>query len=312
MKISVIIPTYNCNKEYLKEAIESALHQTYKPFEVIVIDDGSTDDTKDFVTHYADQGVTYLFQENAGQSAARNYGIKMSQGDWIAFLDHDDVWINNKLEKQFNKVKDTNYSFVLTDMYLGERFDAEKKSFLSNYSKVSEGYIFDVLINRSFIFPSSVLVKKTVLEEYNCFDPTLRMMEDLDLFLKISRKYEIGVIREILVFRRVHNTNFSFHETALALKARYWANAASRLGKLNDWQLSQANKHYIETIYRLAYQEFKQNNLKQARKHFTECIGNRFNTFHSIKYKLLTYLPKEILNTLHLLYTKAKDQGQVN
>lgn len=306
MEISVIIPTYNCEKAYLKESIESAINQTLKPLEIIVVDDGSTDDTKDVVSAYSNQGVKYLFQQNSGQSAARNYGIRMAQGDWIAFLDHDDVWINTKLERQVAKHNETKYEFIVTDMYLGDDINEDKKSFLSNYSRVGEGKIFDILINRSFIFPSSVLVKKSIIEEFNCFDEKLHMMEDLDLFLKISRKYEIGVIKEILVFRRVHAFNFSFHETALALKADFWEKVDNRFGPLNNWQMTHVKKHYIETIYRLAYHEFKQNNFTLARKHYKECIVKKYNVIPSIKYILLTYIPVSVLNVMHIIYSRIK------
>ena len=98
MKVSVIIPTYN-RSSVLSRAIDSVLRQSFKDFELIVVDDGSTDNTKELIEKYSDQ-ITYIYQDNKGVSAARNKGLEHAKGEWIAFLDSDDEWKKKKLEKQ--------------------------------------------------------------------------------------------------------------------------------------------------------------------------------------------------------------------
>src|SRR5208283_2367398 len=96
--VSVVIPTYNCGR-YICETVESALGQTYSPVEIIVVDDGSTDDTRERLTTYGDR-VRYIYQQNTGPAVARNRGVQDAQGDWIAFLDADDLWLPYRLELQ--------------------------------------------------------------------------------------------------------------------------------------------------------------------------------------------------------------------
>ncbi len=304
MKISVIIPTYNCPKDYLREAIESVLSQTLPPLEVIVVDDGSTDDTQQFVSKYTASGVRYLYQTNSGQSAARNLGIRSARGDWIAFLDHDDVWLKTKLERQAAKYEASHCEFIVTDMYKGKSPDVEKKSFLGAYRCVAEGQIFDILIDRSFIFPSSVLVHKRLLEKHGGFDEKLRLMEDLDLFLRIAQEHDIAVVPEILVFRRLHDNNFTNDPSALERKLSFWVTAERRLSSLNSWHLSQIKKHCLETEYALAYSAFKSGRMSVARTHFRECVRSHFCTASSMKYIALTCLPVPLLRALHSVYRR--------
>ena len=105
MKISVIIPTFN-RKVFICEAIKSVLNQTYKDWELLIIDDGSTDNTKSIIDKYSQSNphIKYFYQENGGQGSARNLGVKVAAGNWVAFLDHDDIWLPKKLELYISKL----------------------------------------------------------------------------------------------------------------------------------------------------------------------------------------------------------------
>jgi len=222
-KVSVVIPTYNC-AQYIAEAIESVLNQTYKDFEIIVIDDGSTDNTQEIIKPYLNK-IKYIYQQNSGPSAARNRGIKEANGEYIAFLDADDIWLPQKLELQI-KFMETyfNIGLTFTDMsFFSDKKGIIKNSFLKNmkifnklcvqslssYEKKFSEKIFNALIEENFIPTPSVIVKKQCFNKVGLFDETLFVVEDRDMWLRISLFYDVGFINKPLVLRRFHKKNIS-------------------------------------------------------------------------------------------------------
>lgn len=202
-RVSVIIPTFNSEKTIVN-AIKSVLNQTYVNLEIIIIDDGSTDNTSKLFNPYVyDNKVKYFYQDNQGQGAARNLGIKKSSGEWIAFLDSDDVWVKNKLEKQLEAVKGkSDVSLVFSNAEFVEN-DKNVGSFFEDFCPYPnwEKNVFEQILRNNFIVNSSVMVRKDVLEEVDMFsqDQFLRNIEDYDLWLRIISKYKIHLVNEILV-----------------------------------------------------------------------------------------------------------------
>ena len=187
MHVSVIIPTYN-RKHTLKRAIKSVYMQSLPPFELIVVDDGSNDGTKEWVRQKY-PNVKYIYQENRGVSSARNKGIKIARGDWIALLDSDDEWLPNKLSEQINKIKSNLDVKILhsNEIWIrnGVRVNQMKKH------KKFGGYIFEKCLDICRISPSSVLLKKEILNDIGTFDESLKVCEDYDLWLRITSKYSV-------------------------------------------------------------------------------------------------------------------------
>jgi glycosyltransferase involved in cell wall biosynthesis len=194
-KVSVIIPTYN-RGIFLKEAIVSVLNQRYQDFELIVIDDGSSDCTQEIVQKYP--RVIYKYQSRSGVSKARNEGIKIAQGEYIAFLDSDDLWDRNKLWRQMEVMKEGWKISYTDEIWLREGVRVNPKKKHRKYS----GFIFDKLLPLCIISPSSCMIKREVLEDVGYFDETLPVCEDYDLWLRIGRKYEIKFIEEKLIIKR--------------------------------------------------------------------------------------------------------------
>ncbi|RLD17738.1 MAG: glycosyltransferase family 2 protein [Caldiserica bacterium] len=193
--VSVIITTYN-RKNFLKEAIESVLNQTYKEIEIIVVDDGSIDGTEEIVKKYP---VKYFWQKNRGISSARNVGFKLSKGEYIAYLDSDDLWKKEKLEKEVNFLKENpQYPLCYTDevWYRNGEFLNQKKK-----HKKYDGFIFEKCLPLCIISPSSALFRRWVLEKYK-FDEKLPVCEDYDLWLRITKDYPVGFIPEKLIIKR--------------------------------------------------------------------------------------------------------------
>ena len=210
--ISVIIPTYN-RASLLKEALDSVLAQTYTDYEVIVIDDGSTDNTEEMMQAFlTDSRIRYIKQSNAGVSAARNHGIFEARGEWIAFLDSDDLWFPEKLEKQMafltehptaGAVCGPSYQYqdgrVVKDkngeMVLG--WDREETLELT----------FVLFAENCGVNASSVLVRKAVLHKAGLFDSSLKIGEDIDLWFRVARYTEFWYYNEAMGHCRKHESN---------------------------------------------------------------------------------------------------------
>lgn len=205
--ISVIIPTYNYG-HFLSAAINSVLAQTYAATEIIIVDDGSTDNTKDIVRSFGND-VVYLRQENSGLSAARNTGIVESKCDLIAFLDADDLWHPEKLKLQVDYLE-AHVQFGM--VYCGAReFDSMSGRTLGIHLDGKEGWLAEDLLN--FEVPtviaigSTSLIKREVFDAIGKFDPQLNHSEDWDISFRIANKFRIGFVREILVEYRSHDKN---------------------------------------------------------------------------------------------------------
>ena len=195
MNISVIIPTFN-RKETLKRAIQSVVMQSYTPYEIIVIDDGSDDGTKEWLKDNF-PNVKYIYQMNSGVSSARNKGIKFARGDWIALLDSDDEWLPSKLKDQANEIElNPAAKFLHTNeiwIRNGVRVNQMKKH------KKYGGYIFEKCLDMCRISPSSVLIKKDIFDEIGMFDETLKVCEYYDLWLRLASKYPVHFLDQPLI-----------------------------------------------------------------------------------------------------------------
>lgn len=202
--ISVIIPTYN-SFLYIKESLDSAINQTYKNIEAIIIDDGSTDNTKELLKEYADQKkIIYIKKENGGPASARNLGIKKSTGKYIALLDADDIWSKDKLEKQIDLLEKNDLDLVHTG-----RFFISKENIKEWIAHPRQNT--NDLIRKNFIITSSVLAKAEILKE-NIFNEGKQMfaVEDYDLWLRLAfRNYKFGYLEEKLTGYRIHPNQIS-------------------------------------------------------------------------------------------------------
>ncbi len=205
-KVSVIIPTYNREK-LITKTVESVLAQTYKDYEIIIVDDGSTDQTKEALKPYLSQShIHYLYQKNQKQAKARNTGIKHSVGENIAFLDSDDLWDPKKLELQVEVLEEkprigmvySNQSIMAND------FHQEKQKYPPGILR--SGFIFkDLLLRKYYCSTPTILVRRTVLDDVGLLDESLmNALEDWELTLRISKKYEVYCVDKPLVRRRLH------------------------------------------------------------------------------------------------------------
>ena len=205
-KVSVIMPTYN-RAEFLRSAIESVLKQTFKDLEIIVSDDKSTDHTRELVKSFKDRRIKYMLNNSKrGPSATRNTAILASEGEYIAFLDDDDEWLPDKLQRQV-EVLDKSPSNVC-GVY-SNRFFIEKKTgkIISVIPKTEEvkGNLLYQLAIKSPIHTSTVVIRKLCLDEIGLFDETISYMEDRDMWIRLSMNWEFEYISSPLIKAHVHD-----------------------------------------------------------------------------------------------------------
>ncbi len=271
--ISVVIPTFN-RLIYLERAIKSVLNQTISVNEIIIVDDGSDDGTSEFI-HSNYPNLKYIFQSNSGVSAARNTGIKAASSNWIAFLDSDDAWVTNKIQKQITELElnpEMNFCHS-NEIWIRNGREIKQK----NTHKKFGGFIFDKCLDKCRISPSTVICRKSLLIKLNGFDEDLAICEDYDLWLRITSDNPVIYIEKPLIIKYGgHQDQLSrnsegiesyhikslekllkqdFHsehriamENMLINKLKIYANGAKKRGRVNIY-----NK-FIKRIDELSYQ----------------------------------------------------------
>ncbi|MAK00650.1 MAG: glycosyltransferase family 2 protein [Thalassobaculaceae bacterium] len=254
MNVSAVIPTFN-RGHCLLRAINSVLAQTTPVDEIIVVDDGSDDKTYDLLvkSELLDMrgqlpNIRYLYQENKGVSAARNLGIKEAENEYIALLDSDDAWAETKIERQALKLEKKNFSCRIThteEIWLkdGQRINPKKKH------KKSGGFIFEKCLPLCCISPSSVLLHRTLFNDYGFFDEKLPACEDYDMWLRLCAFEEVLFVEEALTIK------YGGH--ADQLSRAFWGMDRFRVlaleklinsGKLSKTQRSQALEMLVKKI----------------------------------------------------------------
>jgi glycosyltransferase involved in cell wall biosynthesis len=207
-KVSVVVPAYNAMK-YLPETVESVLQQTLTDFEVLIVNDGSSDEIVEWGSQITDPRIKVISQENQGTAAARNKGITESQGEYIAFLDADDIWEPTKLEKQANCL-DNNLLVGLVDAWTAYMDESGKLTgIVMRHTEEGDVYkkVFETC-DSSVCCGSSPMIRRSCFETLGLFDEN-SYIEDVDMWIRIAARYYYGVIKEPLVRYRQHPHNKS-------------------------------------------------------------------------------------------------------
>lgn len=204
-KVSVVIPAYNA-MAYLPETVESVLRQTFTDYEVLIVDDGSSDQILSWVSQVTDPRVKLISQQNQGVSVARNTGIAQAQGEYVAFLDADDLWEPTKLEKQVRCLEDNPaVGLVYTWTALIDQWGKPTSRVWISHI---EGNVWEQIVVEDMISNgSSPMVRRSCFETAGVFDPNLISSEDRDMWTRIAARYPFAVVKEILTFYRRHPGN---------------------------------------------------------------------------------------------------------
>ena len=215
--VSVIIPAYNAIA-YLPETLASVQQQSLQDFEVLVIDDGSTDGTADWVNSLSDRSIQLITQKNGGCASARNCGIQAAKGDYIAFLDADDIWEPSKLEKQAH-ILETSATVGVVNTWISN-IDSQGQPIGNLGTPDAEGRVWAQVIEENPIMCGSApMVRRQCFDAVGLFDQSLRSAEDWDMWIRLAKKYEFAVVKEPLVRYRIHPKSKS-HNLQLHLQSR--------------------------------------------------------------------------------------------
>jgi len=296
-RISVVIPTYN-SASSLREAIESVLRQTYADFEIVVIDDGSTDDTGCVVRSFGDR-VCYWRQDNRGVSAARNHGIKKSRGQYVAFLDSDDLWLPGKLAEQIPLLdRDPEIGLVYSDWTVVSEQIVLEPSYLSKLPAAS-GHVFDELVQSGFILTSGTVVRRRCLEDVGDFDETLSIAQDYDLWLRICYRWKIALVNKPLVIKRSWDGSLS--SNSLKTAAERIALFEKTLKNFPDMSPSRrrlVRRQLAINYWDVGYDRFDRMLLKEARKYLVSSLAYDWRNGRALGYLAASYLPGSLTRAI--------------
>ena len=264
-KVSICIPTYN-RKKYLKETLDSVFAQTYKDYEIVIVDDGSTDGTEEMIKKCG-KTIRYYWQKNAGEAATRNKLIELAQCQFIAFIDSDDLLMPDAVERMVNAIESQPDEVIVYGPYI--RIDENGKNCGHCKRKLYSGYITSQLFQEIFVHPNGSIFPKKALQELGGFDTSLKSCPDYDMELRASLKYRFIALSDPTFKRRRHTSNLSSYTMA---------NRIVELDVLEQFYYQKGGKDVIppkiamrrlsEEMYRVGKCALREGKFDEAKKYF--------------------------------------------
>lgn len=267
--VSINLCCYNSEK-YLLETLQSIINQTYADWELVIINDGSSDSTESIVFDYIKQGypIIYHYQKNRGLGASRNEALKLSYGEYIAFIDHDDIWMPEKLEKQIPLFeKNHRVGIVYSDSIWFNESGRAKKSL--DQRNLLKGQCFGKLLTNYLLTMSSTVIRKRALDDLTeWFDPRFSILEEADLFRRIAYSWELDYVNYPLAKWRVHGNSWTWRKYELfAKEGELMINKLSNLYSDFNTKFAKEKKSYLAILARRrAIVSWQQGNRALARE----------------------------------------------
>jgi len=295
--VSINLCCYNSEK-YLHETLQGIVNQTFRGWELVVVNDGSTDATEAIIFEYKKQGypIVYHYQKNKGLGASRNEAIKLSRGEFIAFIDHDDIWLPEKLEKQIPLFDDPEVALVYCDtVFFNEKGHSRR---MYSYRRYQTGWCFSKLLTDYFLSVQTVVIRRTALNyEKMWFDPRFQMIEEADLFRRVAYRWKIDMVNEPLAKWRVHKDSLTWakgylfaDETELMLEAY-----AATIPAFVDRYSSEIQIVKRRIAVTRATHLWKQKRTSDARKCLSPFVWENAKVFCLF---LMTFLPADCVQPL--------------
>lgn len=289
-KVSIIIPAYNAMK-YLPETVESVFQQTLTDFELLIINDGSTDNIVEWVSRLADPRVKLISQANQGTALARNHGIIEAKGEYIALLDADDLWEATKLQKQA-KCLDNNPLVGLVDTWAITIDDRGNASRIRKHEVEGDVYhkVYEACDN-PVCCGSSPMIRRSCFDVIGLFDPKIKIVEDVDMWIRIASRYHFGLVREVLVKYRQHPDNKSKDCQSMISEFRTLIEKTYRSLPIESLYLRA--QCYAKLNLFLAWKMMENKDYRQAAHFHRQAIAHHFNflfTPESIRLAIAIFL----------------------
>jgi glycosyltransferase involved in cell wall biosynthesis len=291
--VSVVIPTYN-HGALVPEAVESALAQSWRNLEVVVVDDGSADDTPARLARFGNL-ITMIRQEHRGPAVARNAGIRASRGAWIAFLDSDDLWMPEKIARcmaALERARDADVAYTAVQIH---ELDTGRKYPLPQYT-ASGNLSRDLFLECKGVNTSTLLVSRAALEKVGLFDEEFFRAQDWDLMLRLAEQYDYVYVPEMLTERRLHGGSLSV--THQELYAKYNLLVIQKaLARRPILYSSLASDSLSRAHFRFGMAHYSDLKMSGARVEFRRSLRYRWN-WNAFNYLLRSYLPKGLVRRL--------------
>lgn len=296
--VSAVITTHN-RKELLLKAITSVLKQTYHSIECIVVDDASTDGTRQFIQKFIDAGsIQYIYIKSEcskGGNYARNIGINQAKGEYIAFCDDDDEWLSTKIEKQVNKMESNeNVGFVYCGMIVEKDFNIHTRICRPNkIHEYYEGDLSKLILTRIITNTSTIMVKRSLLQRIGGFDENLKYWQEYELCIRILQEVQAGAVKDNLILYR----NITKDKNRLSNKIKGWEESVK--------YIENKHKDFIETLTE------EENDVRKMYIYIDGFLRgyNAQSGFYMLKYLKLTLRSKQIRRMIiHKAYKKIKNK----
>ncbi len=315
--VSVIVPVFN-RQDYVAETIESIVKQTYKNIEIIIINDGSTDNSEKIIRTFQSQYpdiINVINQQNQGQVKARNNGLKIARGEFIAFLDSDDVWLLDKLEKQvclFNKKVGLVYSGVQYIDTWGNVIGEEQ------CDQNIKGAVYEKLIVKNRMTGGTVIVRNEALKKVGLFDETFEAAENWDLWIRVTQFYEVNFVDEALLKYRKHSGNMSSNNTLMldathSILEKYCLNTNIEGVAAEACEIATANYYYRVGVYQTSVGDYStaRANFKKANKFVPNYLDCDIRIIRSYLGKGLNEFISECVKKIKPVFRRRKQHGDV-
>jgi len=279
--VSVIMPCYNGEK-FIGEAIESVINQTCKNWELIVVDDGSTDNSKEIIRQYciADKRIQYIqHKKNKGIPFARNTGIRASKGEYIALLDQDDKWLSNKLDLQLDKfyMSKPEIGLVFGNINIIDSYGCliyKSKNIKINFAKINQRDLVRHLFLNCFIPSITVMFKRKCIKEVGGFDENILWGgDDYELWLRLANKFKFAYINKVLGIRRLHRNNYSATERMIRGQMQLIEEVVKKYHFLNKYK----QKSIAQRLYQLGRYKQLIGNFAEAKKIYFKAFSTCVN-----------------------------------
>jgi len=304
-KVSVLISTYN-RADYLAKAIESALEQSYGNLEIIVANDGSTDETAQVCARYTDK-IKYVHHKNSGLGPARQLALANATGNYLAWLDDDDVWLPDKVERMIRYLEEhPEYGWAHGDAIEVDSDGAiEHESYLAKFGSLKmQGDVYKEMLSVCFPLTSTVVMRKSCLEKLGKFDTSENYGADVDFFLRCSLYYDIGLVPEKLVKRTLHAADYarannvydlySFVSCRIPIFEKILSNNADLSAEQRKATVSMQRQYQ----YRLGEIYWGNYDLKASRQLFMQSLEWNLRSIRALIYMLLCMLPPSAIRFL--------------
>ena len=291
--VSAVIPTHN-NADMVTEAVESVLAQTYPEREVIVVDDGSTDDTTSRLSRFGEK-VTVIRQEHKGPAVARNAGIRAARGEWVAFLDSDDLWLPEKLNRCVEVLREHPAVGVVYTALRIHEMDTGRRYVLPQYT-LSGKMARELFVECRGVNTSTLVVRRSCLERIGGFDEELFRAQDWDLMIRLAEEFEYARVPEILTERRLHARSLSV--THADLYAEYNLRVIRKaVARRPDLYADLEREALCRARFRFGMAHYRGFRMAEARREFKKSLSHRWNG-KALDYLLRACLPAGLVKGL--------------